>query len=78
MTKKIKFFDSICFSGNVEFLKFRLTELDPHVDYFIIADFTSNDSNLSFLKNKNLFDKWNHKIFHVFVENDSFLSKIKI
>jgi hypothetical protein len=77
MTKKIKFFDSICFSGDVEFLKFRLTELDPHVDYFIIADFTSDDSNLSFLKNKNLFDKWNYKISHVFVDNDSFLSKIK-
>ena len=77
MTKKIKFFDSIRFSGDVEFLKFRLIELDPYVDYFIIADFNHVDSELSFIKNKNLFDEWNHKISHIFVDEDSFLSKIK-
>ena len=55
MRKKIKFFDSICFSGDVEFLNFRLTELDPYVDYFIIADFVSEDSESSFLNYKHLF-----------------------
>ena len=77
MRKKIKFFDSICFSGDVEFLNFRLTELDPYVDYFIIADFVSEDSESSFLNYKHLFDKWEHKISHIFVDEDSFLSEIK-
>ncbi len=76
MVKKIKFFDSIIFSGDVEFLKFRLTELDPYVDYFIIADFNHVDSDLSFTKNKHLFEIWNDKIFHLSVTDTTFLNDI--
>ena len=77
MSKKINYFDSICYRGEIDLLKFRLTELGQYVDHFIIAEFDSNSINSSYLNNKDLFEKWNHKISHVFVTDNSFLTDIK-
>jgi hypothetical protein len=75
MTNKIKFFDSICFSGELELLKFRLTELSPYVEHFII---TENDNlNSKFLNNRELFKEWEHKITHIFTTEENYSDKIK-
>ena len=76
MIKKNKTFDSFTFRGELDFLEFRLTELDPFVDVFIIAELNSNKKNSIFIKNKLRFDKWRKKIYHIFVTEESYLNKI--
>jgi hypothetical protein len=72
--KKIKFFDSICFRGELEFLIFRLAELDPYVDNFIIADFSQD----GLLKSKwDLIEKWKSKISYISVIEENYLNSIK-
>lgn len=72
--KKIKFFDSICFRGELEFLIFRLSELDPYVDNFIIADFSQD----GLLKSKwDLIEKWESKISYISVIEENYLNSIK-
>ena len=69
--KKIKFYDSICFRGELEILIFRLTELDPYVDEFIIADLNQSDINWDLLK------KWKSKIHIISVTEDNCFESIK-
>lgn len=69
--KKIKFYDSICFRGELEILIFRLTELDPYVDEFIIADLTQDGTNWGLLK------KWESKIHIISVTEDNCFESIK-
>ena len=76
MIKKNKTFDSFTFRGELDFLEFRLTELDPFVNVFIIAELNSNKKNSIFIKNKSRFDKWRKKIYHIFVTEESYLNKI--
>jgi len=57
-------------------LEFRLTELDPFVNVFIIAELDSNKKNSIFIQNKSRFDKWKKKIYHIFVTEESYLNKI--
>jgi len=72
--KKIKFFDSICFRGELEFLIFRLTELDPYVDNFIIADLSQD----GLLKSRwDLIEKWESKITHILVNEENCYESIK-
>ena len=76
MIKKNKTFDSFTFRGELDLLEFRLTELDPFVNVFIIAELDSNKKNSIFLQNKLRFDKWKKKIYHIFVTEESYLNKI--
>jgi len=76
MIKKNKTFDSFTFRGELDLLEFRLTELDPFVDVFIIAELDSNKKNSIFIQNKSRFDKWRKKIYHIFVTEESYLNKI--
>jgi hypothetical protein len=69
--KKIKFYDSICFRGELEILIFRLTELDPYVDGFIIADLNQSDTNWDLLK------KWESKIHIISVTEENCFESIK-
>lgn len=76
MIKKNKTFDSFTFRGELELLEFRLTELEPFVDIFIIAELDSNKQNSNFIQNKTRFDKWKKKIRHIFVTEEYYLNKI--
>ena len=76
MIKINKTFDSFMFKGELDLLEFRLTELDPFVDVFIIAEFDSNKKNSIFIQNKTRFNKWRKKISHIFVTEESCLNKI--
>ena len=76
MIKKNKTFDSFTFRGELDLLEFRLTELDPFVNVFIIAELDSNKKNSIFIQNKSRFDKWRKKIYHIFVTEESYLNKI--
>jgi len=76
MIKKNKTFDSFTFRGELDLLEFRLTELDPFVDVFIIAELDSNKKNSIFIQNKSRFNKWKKKIYHIFVTEESCLNKI--
>jgi hypothetical protein len=76
MIKINKTFDSFMFKGELDLLEFRLTELDPFVDVFIISEFNSNKKNSIFIQNKTRFNKWRKKISHIFVTEESCLNKI--
>ena len=76
MIKKNKTFDSFMFDGELDLLEFRLTELNPYIDIFIIAELNTNKSESVYLKNKDRFVKWKKKIFHIFVTDESCLNKI--
>jgi hypothetical protein len=78
MIKKNKTFDSFIFDGELELLEFRLTELNPFIDVFIVAELDSNKNNSVFIQNKSRFEKWKKKIFHIFVTKESFLNKITV
>ncbi len=76
MIKINKTFDSFMFKGELDLLEFRLSELDPFVDVFIIAEFDSNKNNSILIQNKPRFNKWRKKISHIFVTEESCLNKI--
>ena len=80
MVKKIKIFDSFVFKDELNLLEFRLTELDPYVNHFIIVELISDEKNSLFIKEKDRFKKWDKKISHIFVTEQelSFLNKITI
>ena len=69
--KKIKFYDSICFRGELEILIFRLNELDPYVDGFIIANLNQDDTNWDLLK------KWESKIHIISTTEENCFELIK-
>lgn len=73
MANNIKIFDSILFSGEVELLKFRLSELSEHVERFIVAEY----GNQTYLNNIDLFSEWKNKITYININNDNCLEKIK-
>lgn len=85
--KKHKIIDCVFFYDEIEMLLFRMTELDEHVDYFIIMesenDFAGNSKPLFFLENLNIFEKWKDKIIHVpspiltLEENNNFQTYLK-
>jgi hypothetical protein len=77
MRKKIQFFDSICFRGEIDLLLFRLTELDQYVDRFIISEISSNPEESIFMKNIDLFEKWSDKISYMLSNDETYLLDIK-
>jgi len=57
MKKNSRTFDAFIFRGELDLLKFRLTELDPFVDFFIIAELDSDKKNSIYLNNIDMFKK---------------------
>ena len=68
---KNKIIDCFTFFNELEMLEFRLTELDPYVDKFIIVEstktFTGKPKPLYYNLNKSKFKDWHHKIIHKIV-----------
>ena len=77
MAKKRKIIDIIFFNGQVNILEFRLTELNPFVDTFIIIESLSNSSESMLVKHNEIFDTWKEKFIHLYVPVD-FASDEKI
>jgi hypothetical protein len=77
MTKKRKIIDIIFFNGQVNILEFRLTELNPFVDTFIIIESLSNSSESMLVKHNDIFDTWKEKFIHLYAPVD-FVSDEKI
>jgi len=77
MTKKRKIIDIIFFNGQVNILEFRLTELNPFVDTFIIIESLSNSSESMLVKHNDIFDTWKEKFIHLYAPVD-FASDEKI
>ena len=69
MLNKHKIIDCFLFYNELDMLEFRLTELNEHVDYFIILDsdfdFAGNKKDSMFESNKNRFDSWKEKIIRI-------------
>ena len=67
--KKHKIIDAVFFYDELDMLTFRLTELNEHVDQFIIMesgiDFMGNSKPLIFKQNEHLFEKWKDKISYL-------------
>jgi beta-1,4-mannosyl-glycoprotein beta-1,4-N-acetylglucosaminyltransferase len=68
---KNKIIDCFTFFNELEMLEFRLTELDPYVDKFVIIEstktFTGKPKPLYYNLNKSKFKDWHHKIIHKIV-----------
>lgn len=66
--------DCFIFYNELEMLKYRLSVLNDHVDYFIIVEssrtFTGNEKELFFENNKHSFN--NSKIIHIIVDDFPF------
>jgi hypothetical protein len=69
MINKHKIIDAFLFYNELDMLEFRLTELNEHVDYFIVLessfDFNGNKKESIFNPNKERFDSWKEKIIHI-------------
>jgi beta-1,4-mannosyl-glycoprotein beta-1,4-N-acetylglucosaminyltransferase len=69
----MKIIDSFIFFNEYDLLNYRLNILNDHVDYFILVEsthsFTGNKKTLFYNENKNLFERFNHKIVHIIVED---------
>jgi beta-1,4-mannosyl-glycoprotein beta-1,4-N-acetylglucosaminyltransferase len=69
MINKHKIVDCFLFYNELDMLEFRLTELNEHVDYFIILesdfDFAGNKKESIFKMNESRFDSWKEKIIHI-------------
>jgi len=66
MVKKRKIIDVIFFNGQIDILKFRLSELNSFVNTFIIIESLSNFSESQLIKNNKIFDTWKEKIIHLY------------
>jgi beta-1,4-mannosyl-glycoprotein beta-1,4-N-acetylglucosaminyltransferase len=64
-----KIYDSFLFFNELDLLEIRLKILDPYVDFFVISEsdytFSGNKKPFYFDENKNMFDKFLHKIIHI-------------
>jgi len=69
MINKHKIIDCFLFYNELDMLEFRLTELNEHVDYFIILDsnfdFAGNKKDSIFKLNQDRFNSWEEKIIHI-------------
>jgi len=78
-------FDCFLFFNELDLLELRLKYLDRYVDYFLISESdylfgTKTKKPLNFLKNKDRFKKWEHKIIYNIVNDvpDSFVDYDKL
>tara|TARA_A100001015_G_scaffold319612_1_gene443034 strand:+ start:1124 stop:1954 length:831 start_codon:yes stop_codon:yes gene_type:complete len=69
----MKIIDSFIFYNEFDLLNYRLSILNDFVDYFILVEsthtFTGHQKKLFYNENKKIFDKFNHKIIHIIVDN---------
>lgn len=67
-------YDCFLFYNELKMLKFRLTELDPHVEKFILVEsnktFSGKPKEYFFELNKAEFEPWLHKIIHIKVDDN--------
>ena len=76
-------YDTFSFFNELDLLEIRLNILDPHVDFFVLAEsnetFSGQPKPLYYQENKERFAKWNHKIIHIVVDdfpNDPEISRM--
>lgn len=66
-------YDCFYLNNEVDMLEMRLNILDEYVDKFVIVEatetFSGKPKELTYLKNKDLFKKWEHKIIYHVVDN---------
>lgn len=71
--KQVKVIDCFTFYNELEMLKYRLMTLNDSIDYFVLVESTKthkgNNKRLYYDENKSLFDKYNHKIIHIIVDD---------
>jgi beta-1,4-mannosyl-glycoprotein beta-1,4-N-acetylglucosaminyltransferase len=69
----MKIVDCFIFYNEIDLLIYRLNVLNDVVDHFIIVEstctHTGKEKPLIFYENKKLFEKFNHKIIHVIVDD---------
>jgi len=67
-----KIYDCFLFFNELDILEIRLHEMDPYVDYFVLAEaeetFRGNPKPLFFQKNKERFTQYLDKIIHVVIK----------
>lgn len=72
----MKVFDAFTFNDELELLEIRLNILDDIVDYFVIIEAENNfygePKELFYLKNKEKFKKFEHKILHIILSKFNF------
>jgi hypothetical protein len=71
--KKRKIYDVILFNGELNVLKFRLNQLNPFVDYFIIVE----SEKISYEVNKELFKDFEDKIIYLKIDNDPYYYQLR-
>jgi len=69
----MKIVDCFIFYNELDLLNYRLNVLNEVVDYFVLVEsthtHTGKEKPLTFYENKKLFEKFNHKIIHVIVDD---------
>jgi hypothetical protein len=69
----MKIVDAFLFYNELDMLEYRLTVLDPVVDWFVLVEstltFAGNPKPLSFADNRERFGRWKDKIVHVTVDD---------
>lgn len=68
-----KIVDCFIFYNELEMLTYRLNILNDTVDYFVLVEsihtFVGKEKSLFYQENKQLFEKFNHKIIHIIVDD---------
>lgn len=71
--RRKKVVDGFIFYNELDMLDFRLKELNPFVDYFVLVEstltFAGNPNELLYKKNKERYSQYSHKIIHVVVDD---------
>ena len=71
----MKIYDCFLFYNELKMLEFRLTELDPYVDKFILVEstktFSGKPKELFYENNKKLFERWKDKIIYIRAEDNT-------
>jgi beta-1,4-mannosyl-glycoprotein beta-1,4-N-acetylglucosaminyltransferase len=69
----MKIYDCFPFFNELDLLEIRLNYLDPYVDFFVLCEsvvtFSGRKKQLFYQENKKLFEKFQHKIIHVVVDD---------
>lgn len=68
----MKIIDSFIFFNELDMLNYRLSILDEYVDYFVLVEgkysFSGVEKDLYYEINKEIFNKFNHKIIHIVLD----------
>jgi beta-1,4-mannosyl-glycoprotein beta-1,4-N-acetylglucosaminyltransferase len=69
----MKIYDCFTFFNELDLLEMRLNILNNYVDYFVLVEatktFSGKPKELYYLKNKEKFNKFSHKIIHITVDD---------